>query len=110
MEHPAVVEVAVTSCPDEERGEVTSNAQLKSNFASSKTKNNVIIRHIFCSLSKVVKAFVVVTKEYSERALNKDTQPEFIKELQEHTKRITAPYKYPRQVERLKIFFIKSNS
>ncbi|GFQ99804.1 acyl-coenzyme A synthetase ACSM3, mitochondrial [Trichonephila clavata] len=67
MEHPDVVEVAVTSSPDKKRGEV-------------------------------VKAFVVL-KDYPE---SEELKSELIKELQEHTKRTTAPYKYPRKVEFVK--------
>ncbi|XP_074137066.1 acyl-coenzyme A synthetase ACSM3, mitochondrial-like [Sminthopsis crassicaudata] len=62
-EHPAVLESAVVSSPDQIRGEV-------------------------------VKAFVILKAEY------KSHDPEKIKnELQEHVKKITAPYKYPRKVE-----------
>ncbi|MEA4824307.1 MAG: AMP-binding protein [Clostridiaceae bacterium] len=61
MEHPAVLETAITAVPDAKRGQI-------------------------------VKATVVLTKGY---------QPSdaLIKELQEHVKRVTAPYKYPRIVE-----------
>jgi acetyl-CoA synthetase len=64
MEHPAVLECAITAVPDEDRGQI-------------------------------VKATVVVSKNY---------QPgeELAKELQEHVKRVTAPYKYPRIVEFVK--------
>ncbi|GFQ70483.1 acyl-coenzyme A synthetase ACSM3, mitochondrial [Trichonephila clavata] len=58
MEHPDVVEVAVTSSPDKKRGE-----------------------------------------DYPE---SEELKSELIKELQEHTKRTTAPYKYPRKVEFVK--------
>ncbi|XP_068952166.1 acyl-coenzyme A synthetase ACSM3, mitochondrial [Petaurus breviceps papuanus] len=62
-EHPAVLESAAVSSPDQIRGEV-------------------------------VKAFVVLKPDY------KSHDPEKIKnELQEHAKRTTAPYKYPRKVE-----------
>ena len=43
---------------------------------------------------QVVKATIILTKEYQEKA-----SPELIKELQDHVKRITAPYKYPRVIE-----------
>lgn len=43
---------------------------------------------------QVVKATIILTKEYKEAA-----SPELIKELQDHVKRITAPYKYPRVIE-----------
>lgn len=61
MEHPAVLECAVTGVPDEQRG-----------FA--------------------VKATVVLIQGYSG-------SPELTKELQNHVKKTTAPYKYPRIVE-----------
>ncbi|WP_373718734.1 AMP-binding protein [Bacteroides heparinolyticus] len=43
---------------------------------------------------QVVKATVILSKEYKERA-----GEELIKELQNHVKRVTAPYKYPRVIE-----------
>ncbi|XP_068214821.1 acyl-coenzyme A synthetase ACSM3, mitochondrial-like [Palaemon carinicauda] len=43
---------------------------------------------------EVVKAFVVLAKEYQNH--NPDL---LIKELQDHVKKTTAPYKYPRKVE-----------
>ncbi len=61
IEHPAVLECAVTAVPDPIRGQV-------------------------------VKATIVLTKNYSP-------SPELIKELQNHVKKATAPYKYPRVVE-----------
>ncbi|MCL2014602.1 MAG: AMP-binding protein [Oscillospiraceae bacterium] len=61
MEHPAVVECAITAAPDPIRGQV-------------------------------VKATVVLSKNYTpDKAL--------VKELQDHVKKATAPYKYPRIVE-----------
>ncbi len=42
----------------------------------------------------VVKATVVLSAEYKQKA-----GPELIKELQDHVKRETAPYKYPRIIE-----------
>ncbi|MDE5648770.1 MAG: AMP-binding protein, partial [Oscillospiraceae bacterium] len=61
IEHPSVVECAITSAPDPIRGQV-------------------------------VKATVVLAKEYAP-------SNELTKELQEHVKRTTAPYKYPRIIE-----------
>ncbi len=61
VEHPAVVECAITAAPDPIRGQV-------------------------------VKATVVLAKGY-------EPSPELIKELQNHVKHATAPYKYPRIVE-----------
>ncbi|XP_035233358.1 acyl-coenzyme A synthetase ACSM3, mitochondrial-like [Stegodyphus dumicola] len=66
MEHPAVVEVAVTGSPDPSRGEV-------------------------------VKAFIVLKDTYREK-----NEQHLIKELQDHSKRVTAPYKYPRKIEFVK--------
>lgn len=64
MEHPAVLECAITAVPDPDRGQI-------------------------------VKATIVVSKNY---------QPgeELARELQEHVKKVTAPYKYPRLVEFVK--------
>jgi acetyl-CoA synthetase len=61
LEHPAVLECAITAVPDPDRGQV-------------------------------VKATVVLARDY----LPGD---ELVKELQEHVKKVTAPYKYPRIVE-----------
>jgi acetyl-CoA synthetase len=61
LEHPAVLECAVTAVPDEVRGQV-------------------------------VKATIVLTKNYTASDL-------LVKELQEHVKNVTAPYKYPRIIE-----------
>jgi acetyl-CoA synthetase len=62
MEHPAVVECAVTAAPDEIRGQV-------------------------------VKASIVLAPEY------RPGSEELAKEIQEHVKNTTAPYKYPRIIE-----------
>jgi acetyl-CoA synthetase len=61
LEHPAVVETAITGVPDEVRGQI-------------------------------IKATVVLRKGYEPSEALK-------KELQEHVKRTTAPYKYPRIIE-----------
>ena len=61
IEHPAVLECAVTAVPDPDRGQV-------------------------------VKATIVLSRNYTPG-------DELAKELQEHVKRVTAPYKYPRIVE-----------
>lgn len=61
MEHPAVLECAVTGVPDEIRGQA-------------------------------IKATVIVNKGYT-------ACDELAKELQNHVKQTTAPYKYPRVVE-----------
>jgi len=62
MEHPAVMECAITAVPDPDRGQI-------------------------------VKASIVLTNDYQpgDKLL--------AKELQEHVKKVTAPYKYPRIVE-----------
>jgi acetyl-CoA synthetase len=61
MEHPSVLECAVTAAPDSMRGQV-------------------------------VKATVVLARGFS-------ASEELKRELQNHVKRVTAPYKYPRIVE-----------
>ena len=43
---------------------------------------------------QVVKATIVLAKDYKERA-----GEALVKELQDHVKRVTAPYKYPRVIE-----------
>jgi acetyl-CoA synthetase len=61
MEHPSVLECAVTAAPDPMRGQV-------------------------------VKATIVLARGFS-------ASEELKRELQNHVKRVTAPYKYPRIVE-----------
>ncbi len=61
MEHPAVLETAITGVPHPDRGQV-------------------------------VKATIVLAKGY-------EPSDELAKELQEHVKKVTAPYKYPRVIE-----------
>jgi acetyl-CoA synthetase/medium-chain acyl-CoA synthetase len=40
----------------------------------------------------IVKAFVILTADY-------EPSEDLVKEIQDHCKNVTAPYKYPRQVE-----------
>ncbi|HLN73183.1 MAG TPA: AMP-binding protein [Prolixibacteraceae bacterium] len=61
MEHPAVLECAITAVPDPDRGQV-------------------------------VKATIILSKNYV-------ASDALAVELQEHVKKVTAPYKYPRIVE-----------
>lgn len=61
LEHPAVLECAITAIPDPDRGQI-------------------------------VKATVVLAKNYT-------ASDNLVKELQEHVKKVTAPYKYPRIIE-----------
>jgi len=61
IEHPAVLECAITAVPDPDRGQI-------------------------------VKATIVLSGNYNP-------SEELAKELQEHVKKVTAPYKYPRIVE-----------
>ncbi len=61
MEHPAVLETAITGVPHPDRGQV-------------------------------VKATIVLAKGY-------EPSDALAKELQEHVKKVTAPYKYPRVIE-----------
>jgi len=64
LEHPAVLECAITAVPDPDRGQI-------------------------------VKATVVLTKNYTP-------SDELVVELQNHVKKVTAPYKYPRIIEFVK--------
>ncbi len=61
LEHPAVLECAITGVPDPLRGQI-------------------------------VKATVVLKPGYTP-------SDELVKELQDHVKHLTAPYKYPRKIE-----------
>lgn len=61
VEHPAVLECAITAVPDPDRGQV-------------------------------VKATIVLSKDYQ-------ASDSLAKELQNHVKKVTAPYKYPRIIE-----------
>ena len=61
MEHPAVLECAITAVPDDIRGQI-------------------------------IKATVVLARNYFP-------SEELKRELQDHVKHTTAPYKYPRIVE-----------
>ena len=61
VEHPAVLECAITAVPDPDRGQI-------------------------------VKATIVLAKSYTP-------SDNLVKELQEHVKKVTAPYKYPRIIE-----------
>lgn len=61
IEHPAVLECAITAVPDPVRGQI-------------------------------VKATIVLAKNYT-------ASDELAKELQDHVKKVTAPYKYPRIIE-----------
>jgi acetyl-CoA synthetase len=61
LEHPAVLECAITAVPDPDRGQI-------------------------------VKATIVLTKGY---VAGEDLKLE----LQDHVKKVTAPYKYPRVIE-----------
>ena len=61
LEHPSVLECAITGVPDPDRGQV-------------------------------VKATIVLSKNYHP-------SDELVVELQEHVKKVTAPYKYPRIIE-----------
>jgi len=64
LEHPAVLECAITAVPDPDRGQI-------------------------------VKATVVLAKNYAP-------SDELVVELQNHVKKVTAPYKYPRIIEFVK--------
>lgn len=64
LEHPAVLECAITAVPDPDRGQI-------------------------------VKATVVLAKSYT-------ASDDLVVELQDHVKKVTAPYKYPRIIEFVK--------
>ena len=64
LEHPAVLECAITAVPDPDRGQI-------------------------------VKATIVLAKNYT-------SGDELAAELQDHVKKVTAPYKYPRIIEFVK--------
>ena len=57
---------------------------------------SLILFHVFSDeiRGQVVKATIVLAKEYKAR-----TGEELVKELQNHVKKVTAPYKYPRVIE-----------
>lgn len=72
------------------------------NFHAWLAKGEVVIKglilsgfggFVFVFFWQVVKAFIVLSPSYSSQDPKKLTQ-----ELQEHVKRVTAPYKYPRKV------------
>ncbi len=48
---------------------------------------------------QIVKATVVLTKDCRDKILTEEGKAKLIKELQDHVKTTTAPYKYPRVVE-----------
>lgn len=48
---------------------------------------------------QVVKATIVLGKAFRERIATPESKEAFIKEIQNHVKNVTAPYKYPRVVE-----------
>ena len=48
---------------------------------------------------QVVKATIVLGKGFQSRIATPEDKEVFIKELQDHVKRVTAPYKYPRVIE-----------
>ena len=69
MTHEAVVECAITAVPDDIRGQV-------------------------------VKATIVLAPEYAGGIVGNETERQrLVTELQDHVKRETAPYKYPRIIE-----------
>lgn len=69
MTHDAVVECAITAVPDDIRGQI-------------------------------VKATIVLSDDYRMRVgASKEAAQSLIKELQDHVKKETAPYKYPRIIE-----------
>ena len=51
------------------------------------------------SRGMVVKAFVVISESVKNELKTEDDILSLQKELQEHCKKVTAPYKYPRRIE-----------
>ena len=51
------------------------------------------------SRGMVVKAFVVISESVKDGLKNEDDVMSLQRELQEHCKKVTAPYKYPRKIE-----------
>lgn len=70
MTHPSVVECAVTGVPDPEG-----------------------LRGV------VIKATIVIANEFRERIATAESTKQLVKDIQNHVKKITAPYKYPRVIE-----------
>ncbi|MBR5385425.1 MAG: AMP-binding protein [Bacteroidales bacterium] len=70
MTHPAVVECAITGIPDPEELRGT-----------------------------IVKATIVLSGDYKPRLATPEGKAALTKDIQNHVKKITAPYKYPRVIE-----------
>ena len=70
IEHPAVVESAAVASPDEARG-------------------------------MVVKAYIVLAQNFKDQIKESSevARDDLIQDLQDHVKKTTAPYKYPRKIE-----------
>ena len=69
IEHPAVVESAAVASPDEVRG-------------------------------MIVKAYIVLAQNFKDQIKESEVaRDDLIQELQNHVKKTTAPYKYPRKIE-----------
>ena len=51
------------------------------------------------SRGMIVKAFVVISESAENKLKNEIDISSLQKELQEHCKKVTAPYKYPRKIE-----------
>jgi acyl-coenzyme A synthetase/AMP-(fatty) acid ligase len=49
--------------------------------------------------SEIVKAFVVLTSEYSQKTKSEAEIEALAKEIQEFCKRNASPYKYPRKIQ-----------
>ncbi|KAI8492595.1 Acyl-coenzyme A synthetase acsm3, mitochondrial [Branchiostoma belcheri] len=114
IEHPAVAESAVVSSPDNIRGE--SGLVLRERETRTETCIDLLgptpcclPYKVSCSCetrplceqdgliaiknSEVVKAFIILSPSYRDVG----QKEELIKDIQEHVKKTTAPYKYPRQ-------------
>ena len=76
-----------------------------SGLSAGKTMESACLTHpavVECAITavpdevrgQVVKATIVLARDYVKKA-----GPELVREIQNHVKRVTAPYKYPRVVE-----------
>ncbi|PIK57577.1 putative acyl-coenzyme A synthetase ACSM3, mitochondrial-like [Apostichopus japonicus] len=92
QEHPAVVESAAVAAKDSLRERLVQKRGGRRGFIIFNERKRMVLNgYLF---QGVVKAFITLADGF------KDREPEELKkELQDHVKNVTAPYKYPRQIE-----------